>query len=129
MSDIHVVRTHGLGLPQARKLAFRWVELAERRLDMECTYEEGEAADVVRFRRAGARGELKVTAERFELDARLGLLLGVFSHRIEGEIVRNLDELLAHEDPLEATEQRVARHDARHAARRMAARTAPAGRR
>ena len=117
MADIHIVREHALGLAHARKLAFRWAEVAEKKLDMDCTYAEGHGVDVVSFRRPGAHGELKVTAHRFELNARLGLLLGVFRHKIETEIVRNLDTLLAHEDPLHAFEQGLAKHEARHEAK------------
>lgn len=117
MADIHIVREHALGLEQARKLAFRWAEVAEQKLDMDCTYAEGEGADVVSFRRPGAHGELKVSKGRFELNARLGLLLGVFRHRIEAEIVKNLDQLLAHEDPLHAFEQGLEKHETRHEAK------------
>ena len=94
MPDIHIERQHALGLPKARALAFRWAEAAEEKLDMECTYEEGKTSDLVSFTRAGVNGELRVTRDRFELHARLGLLLGVFRERIEGEIVKNLDLLL-----------------------------------
>ena len=117
MADIHIVREHGLGLERARKLAFRWAEVAEKKLDMDCTYEEGKLSDLVSFKRPGASGELKVTKNRFELNGRLGLLLGVFKAKIESEIVRNLDELLAQEDPLHAFEQGLASHEARKAAR------------
>lgn len=117
MADIHIVRKHALGLAHARKLAFRWAEVAEKKLDMACTYAEGHGSDVVRFRRPGAHGELKVSADRFELNARLGLLLGVFKHKIETEIVKNLDQLLDHEDPLHAFEQGLAKHESRHEAR------------
>jgi hypothetical protein len=55
---------------------------------------------------------LKVTKDQFVLDARLGLLIGAFRHRIETEIVRNLDLLLAHEEPLKAFETAVAKHAA-----------------
>lgn len=102
MPDIHITRKHHLGLAGARKLAFRWAEAAEEKLGLECTYEEGKASDLVSFTRPGANGELKVTKDHFVLDARLGLLLGAFKERIEGEIVRNLDQLLAHADPLQA---------------------------
>lgn len=117
MADIHIVREHALGLPHARKLAFRWAEVAEKKLDMECTYAEGVHSDIVRFRRPGAQGELKVSAHRFELTARLGLLLGVFKQQIESEVVKNLDQLLAHEDPLHAFEHGLAKHEAKHAPR------------
>ena len=39
MPDIQIQREHQLGLAQARKLAFKWAETAEEKLDMECTYE------------------------------------------------------------------------------------------
>jgi putative polyhydroxyalkanoate system protein len=117
VADIHIVREHGLGLDQARKLAFRRAEVAEKKLDMDCTYEEGKAHDLVSFKRPGASGELKVGKDRFELNARLGMLLGVFKAKIESEIVRNLDELLAHQDPLYAFEQGLQKHETKHAAK------------
>ena len=95
MADIHIERKHTLGLPEARKIAFKWAEMAEEKFDMECTYEEGKSEDLVTFTRSGVNGELKVTAEAFDLDARLGFLLGAFKDKIEGEIVKNLDTLLA----------------------------------
>ncbi|MBA3771211.1 MAG: polyhydroxyalkanoic acid system family protein [Ramlibacter sp.] len=108
MPDIHITREHTLGLPEARKLAFKWAEAAEEKFDMACTYEEGKSSDLVSFTRSGVNGELKVTNDRFELDARLGILLGVFKDRIEGEIVRNLDLLLAEKDPAKAFDEAVA---------------------
>lgn len=94
MADIHIRRDHHLGMAAARKVAWRWAEQAEQEFDMCCTYEEGRAIDEVRFTRSGVSGTLRVTKDHFELDARLGLLLGAFRAHIEGEIVRNLDELL-----------------------------------
>ena len=95
MADIHIEREHVLGLHEARKIAFKWAEQAEEEFDMECTYEEGKASDLVSFSRSGVHGTLAVTKDRFELDARLGFLLGAFKPRIEGEIVKNLDALIA----------------------------------
>jgi putative polyhydroxyalkanoate system protein len=112
LADIHITRQHHLGLAEARKLAFRWAEVAEEKLDMECSYEEGKTSDLVSFTRSGVKGELKVTREKFVLDARLGLLLGAFKERIESAIVKNLDELLAHESPAHAFEKAVARKPA-----------------
>ena len=40
-------------------------------------------------------GTLTVSPEKFEIDARLGFLLGAFKDRIESEILKNLDTLLA----------------------------------
>lgn len=117
MPDIHIERDHALGLPQARQLAFRWAEAAEQKFDMECTYEEGKASDLVTFTRSGVNGELKVTATAFELHARLGFLLGAFKDRIETEIVKNLDDLLAQENPLQAFDHAVAKAGAGKAAK------------
>jgi putative polyhydroxyalkanoate system protein len=113
--DIHIQRGHALGLPKARKLAFKWAEAAEEKLDMECTYEEGKTSDLVTFTRSGVNGELKVTKDSFELDARLGLLLGAFKGRIESEIVKNLDELLAQKEPDKAFDKALAKASAKKA--------------
>lgn len=95
MSHIHIHRDHHLGLAGARKLAFKWAEQVEAEFDMACTYEEGNVVDEVAFSRSGVSGTLKVTPHSFELDAKLGFLLGAFRDRIEGEIVKHLDALLA----------------------------------
>jgi len=95
VSHIHIHREHHLGLAKARKIAFKWAEEAEAEFGMACTYEEGDHEDEVRFTRSGVSGTLKVSKVAFELDAKLGFLLGTFSKKIESEIIRNLDELLA----------------------------------
>ena len=95
MADLHILREHTLGLAGARKIAFAWAEQAEAEFGMECTYEEGRSSDTVRFERTGVTGTLEVSKNRFELDAKLGFLLGAFKDRIEAEIVKNLDTLLA----------------------------------
>ena len=122
MPDIRIAREHALGLPAARKLAFRWAEEAEKRLGLECAYEEGRTSDLVTFTRPGINGELKVTKDRFELDARLGLLLGAFKEKIESEIVKNLDELLAHKEPHKAFDKALNERAAKPAAKKAAAR-------
>lgn len=95
MANLHIRREHTLGLPKARKIAFKWAEQVEEDFEMECTYEEGETSDLVTFSRSGVSGTLKVLPDHFELDAKLGFLLGAFKSRIEAEIVKNLDELMA----------------------------------
>lgn len=94
MPDLHIRRDHGLGLPQARKIARDWAQSAQEKLDLACSYQEGETMDRIAFTRTGVSGELRVDADRFELDAKLGFLLGVFKDRIEQEVTKNLDELL-----------------------------------
>ncbi len=95
MADLHLLREHTLGLAAARKVAFAWAEQAEQEFGMECTYAEGKAEDEVEFTRSGVNGTLRVTKDRFELNAKLGFLLGAFKDKIEAEIVKNLDALLA----------------------------------
>lgn len=95
MADLHILREHQLGLPKARKLALRWAEQAETEFGLQCTYAEGQQEDEVGFSRSGVAGTLVVSHDRFELNAKLGFLLGTFKDRIEREIVSNLDALLA----------------------------------
>lgn len=106
MAQLHILRKHALGLAEARKIAFKWAEQVESEFDMRCTYEEGAAQDEVCFTRSGVSGTLHVTKDKFELDAKLGFLLGAFKDRIEGEIVKNLDVLLAARPAPKATPTR-----------------------
>lgn len=99
MADIHIRRDHHFSFAEARKVAFKWAEQVEEKFDMTCTYEEGATSDTVSFTRSGVNGTLKVTPDHFNLDAKLGFLLGAFKDRIEGEIVKNLDALLARKKP------------------------------
>jgi putative polyhydroxyalkanoate system protein len=94
MPDIKLRRSHKLGLPKARKLAWKWAEKVEEKFGMDCTVVEGEHGDTVTFERSGVSGELLVAADHFDLHARLGFLLGAFSRTIEAEIEKELDALL-----------------------------------
>jgi putative polyhydroxyalkanoate system protein len=99
VADIKIHREHSLGLPKARKVAWAWAEQVEAQFDMECTVIEGETSDTVEFTRSGVKGQLIVAADHFDLDAKLGFLLGAFSGTIEREIEKNLDALLAQSAP------------------------------
>ena len=99
MADINITRQHGMSLADARKAAFKWAEQAEEKFDMECTYEEGKTSDVCSFTRSGVSGTLTVDKDTFELYAKLGFLLGAFKDKIESEIVKNLDALIAKKEP------------------------------
>ena len=95
MADIRIHRKHQLGLAKAREVAWAWAEDVERRFEMECTVLEGETSDTVEFSRAGVNGSLIVAADHFDLQAKLGFLVGAFSKTIQAEIEANLDALLA----------------------------------
>ena len=109
MAKIHIRRTHGLGFERARAVARQWAETAAQQVDMVSTVTEGEESDVVAFSRSGVDGQLVVDAEAFDLTARLGLLLGAFSTRIEAEIEANFDKLLAAETAAKPTKRLPAR--------------------
>jgi putative polyhydroxyalkanoate system protein len=94
MADIHIHRDHTLGLAKARKIAWAWAEQVETEFGMDCSVLEGETSDTVEFARTGVSGTLIVAPDHFELQAKLGFLLGAFSKTIETEITKNLDALL-----------------------------------
>ena len=95
MADINIHRDHTLGLVRARKLAWAWAEEVESKLQMECTVTQGQTSDTVEFTRSGVSGRLIVAADHFDLQAKLGFLLGAFSGKIEAEITKNLDAMLS----------------------------------
>lgn len=97
MPELKIERQHTLGLAGARVVAERWREQAEQEWGMACECEPGEATDRMRFDRSGVSGELTVTETRFDLQLKLGFLLGAYSGKIEEKIRANLNELLGPE--------------------------------
>ena len=97
MADLNLHRDHTLGLVRARKVALRWAEDVEAKLDMECTIIEGDDEDVLEFKRSGVDGRMIVAATFFDLEARLGFLLKPFLGTIAAEVGKQLDEALAKE--------------------------------
>lgn len=94
MPELKIEREHSLGLDGARLVAERWREQAEQDWGMSCASEPGEAEDRMRFARSGVSGELTVSETRFDLQIKLGFLLGAYSGKIEEKINANLDALL-----------------------------------
>lgn len=94
MPELNIEREHSLGLDGARLVAERWREQAEQDWGMSCESESGQAEDRMRFARSGVSGELTVTDTRFDLQIKLGFLLGAYSGKIEEKINANLDALL-----------------------------------
>jgi putative polyhydroxyalkanoate system protein len=95
VADILIEREHGLSLEQARKIARTWADEAQETFSLECTYAQGEGSDTITFTRPGLDGVLHVQAGQFRFEAELGFLLSAFKGRIEAEIAKNLDILLA----------------------------------
>ena len=94
MPELKIEREHTLGLDGARLVAERWREQAEQDWGMTCASEPGEVLDRMRFERSGVSGELCISATRFDLQIKLGFLLGAYSGKIEEKIKANLDALL-----------------------------------
>ncbi|MEY4978863.1 MAG: hypothetical protein RLZZ352_1133 [Pseudomonadota bacterium] len=95
MADIHIQRTHTLGLPRARELAQQWATQAETEWGLRCTRTEGEAEDEWALLRSGVRGSLRVSAQTFACQLQLGFLLSAYQVRIQAAMEENLDRLLA----------------------------------
>jgi putative polyhydroxyalkanoate system protein len=97
--EIRIRREHRFGLAKARKIAWEWAEQVERDFELECTVIEGSLRDTVQFTGSGVNGALVVAADHFDLHARLGMLMSVFAGRIEAEIEKTLEALLAKAAP------------------------------
>lgn len=94
MADIHIHRAHQLGLAQARLIARQWVAQARTDFGLDCTPVEGPSSDTVRFSGSGVKGELRVSAEHFSVDATLGFFLAAFSAKFQHKIEKTIDKLL-----------------------------------
>ena len=97
MPALNITRAHTLGLAGARAVSERWREQAEQEWGMACQSEPGASEDRMHFARSGVSGELRVTDTRFDLQLKLGFLLGAYSGKIEEKIRANLDALLGPE--------------------------------
>lgn len=95
MAAINIKREHQLGLQKARELARQWQEKGEEKYDLTCDCTVTDDADEIKFKRSGVSGKLRVTDSEFIMDAKLGFLLSAFKERIETEINKNLDKLIA----------------------------------
>jgi putative polyhydroxyalkanoate system protein len=113
MADLELRRDHTLGLARARKVALKWAQHVEDKLDMDCTIIEGDDEDGLEFTRSGVDGRMVVAATFFELEARLGFLFKPFVAQIEAEVSKQLDEALAKESAKPAKAARPAAKAAR----------------
>jgi putative polyhydroxyalkanoate system protein len=56
---------------------------------------QGDGEDTISFERMGVTGQMKVRADAFELDTKLGMMMSAFKPLIEAEIDKNLASILA----------------------------------
>lgn len=96
MSDIHVRRAHTLGAEQARALLRSWQPLAQEKLGLRCTLHEAQdGAAVLRFERIGAHGQMRATADAFEIACTLGLLFKPLRGHFQQTTEAHLDAAIA----------------------------------
>jgi len=94
MPELFISQLHSLGLAKAREMAQVWIAQSQADWGMTCECKPGDVEDEILFSRSGAKGTLLVRADRFELRAQLGFLLGSFHKQIETQIRSNLRALL-----------------------------------
>jgi Putative polyhydroxyalkanoic acid system protein (PHA_gran_rgn) len=98
LPQIFIDRPHGLSLADAQAIAAAWAQSAQDDFGMQVQRapEPAQPQDEVlwHFRRTGAHGSLRVTAERFVLDVTLGFLLGTYKDRIEAGLLQSLEQRL-----------------------------------
>jgi putative polyhydroxyalkanoate system protein len=88
MADIEVQRDHGLGLKKAKAAAQKVADEMAESFDMESEWE----GNTLHFSRSGVTGELTVTKNSVQMNAKLGFLLSAFKPKIEAQIEKNFDE-------------------------------------
>ncbi|MEY4766126.1 MAG: hypothetical protein RI907_2799 [Pseudomonadota bacterium] len=94
MSEIKLQHTHDLGLDKARELAAKWSQEAGAKLGLSCRTEAGADHDTVHFERSGVKGRMRVSAQQFDLEVKLGLMMSAMKPVIEAEIRKNLGRLM-----------------------------------
>ena len=95
MSDLKIHRDHALGLEKAGRIAAKWAEHAEKKIDLKCTLVPGPDRHTVQFTRQGVTGEAVFTANSIDVEAKFGFLLRPFVGKIEAEVCKMLDTALA----------------------------------
>jgi putative polyhydroxyalkanoate system protein len=88
MADIDVQRDHALGLKKAKAAAQKVADEMAENFDMQSEWE----GNTLHFSRSGVTGELKVTKNSVQMNAKLGFLLSAFKPKIEAQIEKNFEE-------------------------------------
>jgi putative polyhydroxyalkanoate system protein len=91
MADIELQRDHTLGLKKAKAAAQKVAKEMEENFDMTSEWE----GNTLHFTRSGVSGELTVTKDSVEMNAKLGFLLSAFKPKIEAQIASNFDKYFA----------------------------------
>lgn len=95
MAQISIHRDHSLGFERACEAARQWMDGAASKMGLECRVEPPAGSEqLIRFKRSGVDGTMRITANRIELDAKLGMMMAGLKGMIEQQITSNLDKLL-----------------------------------
>ena len=88
MSSIRISRVHGTTVKKAREAVEEIASELAGEFDIHYEWE----GSTVHFRRSGVEGTMTVGRKTLEIDATLGMLVGMLKSRIEREIHRYCDE-------------------------------------
>ena len=91
MANIHIKRTHTLGIEDARTE----VEKLAQTLKSEIQADYKWSGDKLLFKRSGASGTIDVGADYIDLDIKLGMALSLMKGKIENTINTKLDAALS----------------------------------
>jgi len=91
MANIHIKRTHNLGLDNARTE----VEKIAQSLKSEIQADYAWSGNRLQFRRSGASGTIDVGADFIDMDIRLGMAFSMLKGKIEERINNKLDAALS----------------------------------
>ena len=73
------------------KLVGQW---AAAKMGLTCKHQEGAEQDVISFERSGVNGTMTVTANSFDVNIKLGLMMKAFKPMIEAEIAKNVSRMV-----------------------------------
>jgi len=91
MADIHIIRTHDLGLAGARAAAERMEAHLGAKFDLKGSW----AGNVLNFQRPGVTGSLRITDKDLQISIALGFLLKAMKGSIEKAVEHELETLFA----------------------------------
>ncbi|MFK7955538.1 MAG: polyhydroxyalkanoic acid system family protein [Lysobacterales bacterium] len=90
MSKISICREHSGGLDSARAAADQIAEEMTQKFGVRCRWN----GDTLAFAHTAVKGEIQVTDEVIEVDAKLGLLASPLKGALESKIHQYIDEYL-----------------------------------
>jgi putative polyhydroxyalkanoate system protein len=95
MSDIQLVKPHSLPIAKAKALVKKEADALAAEYDLSSEWR----GNTLHFHRSGVNGQMYVTDSEIRLHVTLGFLLKPLKGKFVGHIERNLDRLLAEQEP------------------------------